>query len=189
MPANAAQKNALIELNKMTASVATCTMSMASSKQELWEARVDASTGAQFFVHRHTKAVRLSPPSHSVPELSTCPRVHFTGSVDAFRKQLVVIMSSPALSPETKEKECRCALADTWHLLCAEAAGDRAADPVFYVGVLMDVYESACISASAMLGSDAILASSLSFLVKPDEGATLILNPFLCQLSSTDALS
>ncbi len=157
-------------------------MSQESSKEGPWEARVDAFSGARFFVHRLTKAVRHSLPSHSAPEVSISPRIQFTGSVDAFRKQLIVIMSSPALSSDAKEKQCRCVLADTWHLLCAQASGDHGADPIFYVGILMDVYESACMSASAMLGSDTIMARCLSFLVESEQGANRRFVNLLCPL-------
>jgi hypothetical protein len=151
-------------------------ISQDSSKEELWEARFDASSGARFFVHRHTKAVRYSPPSsHSPPEVLQSPRIRFAGSVDAFRKQLVIIASSQSIAPDAKVKQFGHVLSDAWALLCADASADHAADPVLYVGVLMDIYESTCISASAMLGEDIILASCLSFLVKSQHGATLLL--------------
>ena len=146
-----------------------------SSKEELWEARVDASSGARFFVHRLTKAVRYSPPSHSAPEVSQSPCIRFAGSVDAFRKQLVIIASSPSIAPDAKVKQCGHVLSDAWALLSADAGADQAANPVLYVGILMDIYESTCISASAMLGEDTIIASCLSFLVKAQHGATLLL--------------
>jgi len=151
-------------------------MSQDSSKEELWLARVDASSGARFYVHRLTKAVRYSPPSHSVPEELQSPRVRFAGSVDAFRKQLIIIVSSPALAPDAKVKQARCVLADTWGLLCSDASGSNGADPLSYISILIDVYESASISASAMLGSDTIIAPAcLSFLVKAKHGAALAL--------------
>ena len=154
-------------------------MSEESVKAELWEARVDAVTGTRFFVHRLTKAVRQSSPSQLVPEVLASPRIRFAGAVDAFRKELILIMSSPALSSEAKEKQCRCVLTDTWHLLCSEASGDHAADPIFYVSTLMDVYDAASIAASAMLDSGTILASCLSFLVDSKQGARLFFCAFV----------
>jgi hypothetical protein len=146
-------------------------MSQESSKEELWEARVDASSGTHFFVHRLTKAVRFNPPTLSVSDVSKSQRVGIIGSIDVFRKQLVVIMSSASLDHDAKVKQCRYVLADTWNLLCADANADIGADPIFYVGTFLEVYESACISASVMLGADNFLTPCLSFLVKAKNGA------------------
>ena len=148
-------------------------MSQESSKEEPWEARVDASSGSQYFVNRLTKAVRYSSPANSVPlqkSVSESHHVGMAGSVDVFRKQLVLILSSTLIDEDDKVKQCRYVLADTWDLLCADACGDHAADPIFYVGTLLDVYDSACISASVMLGSDNLLTPCLSFLLKAENG-------------------
>lgn len=69
-------------------------MSQESSKEELWDLRVDASSGSRFFVHRLSKAVRYDPPVQSAPGVLKSHRVGIVGSVDVFRKQLVIIMSS-----------------------------------------------------------------------------------------------
>jgi hypothetical protein len=177
-PANMSQKSEFMHNNHARASVFVPSMSEESIKAELWEARVDAVTGTRFFVNRLTKAVRHSSPSQLVPEVLASPRIRFAGAVDAFRKELILIMSSPALSSEAKEKQCRCVLTDTWRLLCSEASGDRTADPIFYVSTLMDVYDAASVAASAMLDSGTITASCLSFLVDSKQGALLFLCTF-----------
>jgi hypothetical protein len=163
-------------------------MSQELIKEELWEERVNASSGSHFFINRLTKAVRYNPPDQFVPVVSKFHRVDIVGFIDVFKKQLVIIMSSASLDQDAKVKQCCHILADTWNLLCTEANREHAACPVFFIGTLLDVYDYMCVSASVMLGSDTCLAPCLSFLVKAKNGATLFLQtlvPLYLMLNKT----